>query len=383
VLAVSRRGLLVLTALQVAVFGGARPALGGMVILAHSKGGAATTYSHEGDVLRLDSADGTWLFDLRRQRFVVLYDAERAFFDVGKGMHAFRKPLRRLLREMPTPPPSPPSSFVAVHDKRTVGDFSCEAYDEFVDGRVVRELCVIPWGPAIGQAKDYAWITSSTTIMAGMLETSGLRYGNNGPLKAFVDPLHLPGLPVLREIIGVDHRRTEDWRIDRVERRTLPPSLFEVPAGYAELDEFLDTPAPPRSTEGAATERAFAPAHESASSGLRLTGIVVLALLFVCGIGILSHAALLYFASLFVIEGARFSSACFAVLILWTVTVPLELLHVWRPAEAALSLVAAFGSLKLAYRTSTARTFALLAVSAVITILIAVVLVALGFAGRR
>ena len=108
-----------------------------------------------------------------------------------------------------------------------------------------------------------------------------------------------------------------------------------------------------------------------------LSGSMLLVLLFVAALGLLAHAALIHLTAIVILEEPRFMSAVLTVFIVWCVTIPLELLRIWPPAAMGVRLLAGFGSLKISYAASNARTLVLFVASVVVALLVGL---GLGFA---
>jgi hypothetical protein len=337
--------------------------------------GRETTYYQKGDRLRVPDfanmgPDGALLFEAGTKRIVGVYDDAQAYFDFTAALRKVRPQLKRmraLAARMPAPPPPTiDTHFLPIKEKRTVAGLPCEMYDRFENGRVTLEACYVAPEIAPGLVENHRLMAKLSEVMAAAFL---MKLPPEKRQKATGDQVQ-PGLAIWGQTIGPDRKRGEVFQLKSFKTEELPGSIFSVPADYHEVDQPLD---PPR--DGAERQRALKLARSSPrgdsdlATGFRISALVVLLLVGVLAFGLLVQAFCLHLVAALVIPEARFINAIVATATLWALVLPLELLKVWPPVEIAVGALAAFAGIKVGYRVSTARSIALIVVSAIITIL--------------
>jgi hypothetical protein len=334
--------------------------------------GITRTYTHDGARVRLQNPEGSYpdsalVFDLQAKRAYIVYDDVKRYIDVYRRLRENRKrlaPLRKAAQRAVARAAAEKVRFEPMGEARTIGGFSCGMYRRLVDGRAVEEICAAPWGPTVAGPDDADWMR---TAMGQWMEVVF------GPisLPRAKDDERWPGFPISRRDVHEDGSVGAEARVVSIKLDPVPASLFTVPADYREVDHQLTGPGSSGMPRVAA-EPAPASTSESPRAGTSrrpasgLSLILVLGVLVVATIGLTIHAALLHLAAVMVLERPRFLSALVAAMIVWVMALPLKLLEVWLPLAAGVELLAAFGSLKIAYGASNRRTLALFVVSAII-----------------
>jgi hypothetical protein len=372
----------------------ARTAAAGVTLVFQSSDGTSSTWYGEGTRARLqswtgDDPDRGLIVDLATNDIIIVDDAAQAYFDFSHYLERARKklaPLRQeLRRRVRAEPAEAPTAYVDGHEKRTVRSFSCDVYAGFKDGRVVEEVCVVPWdSPAVGPKKDYAFMDLVFEVMRAQL------MGEHGRVRAPPTPEYaLPGLAVSRQVIKADRSRGESTEILSIKRGAVPAVLLSVPASYHE-DEGLPDRAPSRLPDrepsrlpDRAASRPSPPSAPSAASeggppggiGGGVWGVVVLLLLGMGMVILMIHAWVLHLAAKFLLDEPRYMDAFIATFVVWVLGIPLELFTPQLLAVPA-SLLASYGGLRLAYRASPGRTVALFLVSTFLWLVIAALFVA-------
>jgi hypothetical protein len=363
---------------------GARAAAAGVTLVLHTDDGTRATWYAEGSRVRVQNEDTAgrqlgYLIDLTGTDLAIIDDDGQAYFDLGKLLK--QKRIQAAQREMrkaaPATPPTAPVVYVLTRERRTIHGFTCDVYDGFRGGRVVEEICAVPWGaPQVGERKDYAFLDTAEEVMKARM------LGERVPARAAAPGrwTQTPGLAVWRQGINADRSRGKVHEVERLSREPVPAAILSVPAGYAQLeappDLDLDRPSlrlrKPNQPAALAQPVPLTPPAPLPPGAWRLTGIMLVMVLFIATLAFMSHAGLVHLAAMLVIDQPTYIEAVFAILIVWAVGVPLQLFEAWLPVAVPLELLATFGAIRISYRTSNGRALALMVVSFLLTLLIAV-----------
>jgi hypothetical protein len=366
-------------ACSIAALLAARAAIAGTKIVFQSGDGGRTTWFAESTRVRVqgldrDSEDLGFIVDLASRDLVFVDDADQSYFDAGTFFkHAGKKAAaaQRVMRERAREAESP-FAYVPSHEKRTIGAFSCDTYAGFRGGRLVEEVCTVPWNdPAVGAKKDYAFLETAFDVMWARI--TGTRKAPKSTPGLWTGT---PGLAVWRQAINEDHSRGAVTEIESLTRGAIPAAIFSVPVSYHESDGLPDRDRPNHRvfaapTGTAVSDVAMAASEVATRDGRRLTGIFLILMIGVGTIGLALHALLVHFAAIVVIEEPRYIDALVATLAVWVVGVPLSLIGAWLPVAVPVEMLATYAGLRMSYRASHARTVALLAVSTLVALLVA------------
>lgn len=356
-------GVIALTVFTVFTWGSASAAAGVTVVYRRGDGHTETWYG-DGTRFRVQfgGADIGLVVDGEPPRLFLVYDERKAFFDLSSALRKARRGVGQLPPELEErgPPPGP-HAYVPSRERRIVGGFQCEMYQRLEGGRVTDEACLVPWGPAVGQPQDYAFMITA----AGYLKKAFFGKARTGIPAAPRDG-DAPGFAVWQQEIRADRSRGELVEVESVRTGAIPPAVFALPAGAREVDGALEPSSAgrptPRSAEAPAAKRRRRPPAFVAL-------LVTFGALLVFG-----HAVLIDLAAGLVYPHTRFVNALFATLVVWVVGVPLAALELPIYVQAPADLLAAFGGLKLAYGATNARTTALLGANALVMLLAALLL---------
>jgi hypothetical protein len=335
----------------------ARSAAGSMTIVYRNNRGETVTFAHDGDRVRMTSGtdDGAaHIIDLKSKQHVVVYDNAKAYFDQNKAMAAVGAALERaglggkLRREIAKDGPR----YRPLGKTQTVNGFSCAMYERVVARRVEAEVCLAPWGEAIGAEEDFAWVDAT---MAQAVEVVSGHPAPRARDKA-------PGLRVWSSDVGDDGRR-EVTEVIKLSRDPLPAAMFQVPAGYKEISQPLtasERPPPPDSV--------MAPASSTSTSRGRISGVAMILVGLFLVVGVLIQAGMLHLAASLVLDRPLFGQALVAMVIIWLATLIGQ-----AALPTALAVVfdalAVLVGLKISYGASLARTLALFVVCSVLALL--------------
>jgi hypothetical protein len=330
-----------------------------MTIVYRNNRGETVIFAHDGDRVRLTSGtdDGAaHIIDLKSKQHVVVYDNAKAYFDQNKAMAAVGAALERaglggkLRREIAKDGPR----YRPLGKTRTVNGFSCAMYERVVARRVEAEVCLAPWGEAIGAEQDFAWVDAT---MAQAVEVISGHPAPRARDKA-------PGLKVWSSDLGDDGRR-EVTEVITLSRDPLPAAMFQVPADYKQISQPL-TPSerpPPH-------DSVMAPPSSTSTSTSRgrISGVAMILVGLFLVIGVLIQAGMLHLAASLVLDRPLFGQALVAMVIVWLATVIGQAVLPTALAVVFDALAVLVG-LKISYGASFARTLALFVVCSVLALL--------------
>jgi hypothetical protein len=335
----------------------ARSAAASMTIVYRDNRGETVTFAHDGDRVRLTigTDDGAaHIIDLKSKQHVVVYDNANAYFDQNKAMAAVGAALERaglggkLRRELAKDWPL----YRPLGKTRTVNGFSCAMYELVVARRVEAEVCLAPWGNAVGAEQDFAWLDAT---MAQAVEVIS---GHRAPRA----PGKTPGLRVWSSEVGDDGRR-EVTEVIKLSRDPLPAAMFQIPAGYEQISRPLTaSERPPRH------DSVMAPASSTSTSRGRISGVAMILLGLFLLVVVLIQAGMLHFAAGLVLDRPLFRQALVAMVIVWLATL---IGRAALPTALAVAVdgLAVLAGLKISYGASLARTIVLFVVSGMLALL--------------
>lgn len=236
----------------------------GVVWVTERQRGAETTtatVSLEGDNLRMESGRGeVMLYNAATKKMTLIRTAQQTYHElgpddmkrIGAQMDAARAQMQARMANMPPeqrkmveqmmaqqgrPAPGAPAvkepewTFQAAGQKKTINGFPCEVY-KVLEGAAQREEdCLSPWGKALVTREDLsALLRFAESITSMMGEMGGPMRGQVGAAMTRVGKF--PGFPVQRVLPGRDGGPAETETLKQLERKSLPASLFTVPAGF-------------------------------------------------------------------------------------------------------------------------------------------------------
>jgi hypothetical protein len=135
----------------------------------------------------------------------------------------------------------PPAQLTDAGRTEVVGGRTCHIWQRTRNGVVQSELCVVPAASLPGGAQLFQGLTSVSKFMdsLGKVMPRGMTQGDN----FWADLMHTNGFPVMtREVLG--GKATSETELTAIHQESLPPALFEVPAGYQEKSLNLGGGAP-------------------------------------------------------------------------------------------------------------------------------------------
>jgi hypothetical protein len=341
-------------------------------VVCQKANGRIATYYRDGERIRLENAErasgaSAVLIDAHAKRTFLIYDDDRAFFDLDRGLRKARRQVGRE-REAAARREATTSVYLPSHENRTIDDIPCVMYQRLDNGSVSEEICAASWGPKVGQPEDAGW---AEAISGRWLDDLVADRAATASAKS-----RPPGMPLWMSPINPDRTRGDEIEVKSLRFGALPASLFAVPAGYTELDHPL---AARQERPPVRAEVAPAPAPTSATPAapprVGLSGLVVILVLGLAMVGLFINALFLHVAATFVLEEPRFINAIVALLLAWIASVPLALLRVWWPIDLVVGLLANYGGLRLAYGASRGRTIGLMFVSMLVMVAFALVVV--------
>jgi Domain of unknown function (DUF4412) len=170
------------------------------------------------------------IYDGPAKKAYLVMDAQKQaiLFDLNKTGESMKSMGSRGHPTMPggaTPPAKPPPKVTKTGKTDKVAGYECELWD-ITDETSKATLCIAEEGiswfsiPMVGAPAEYAW-------MAELMD------GKHFPLRA-----------VAFDKAGVETGRIE---VTKIEKKTEPDAMFEVPAGYAikTLEQMFQMPTPP------------------------------------------------------------------------------------------------------------------------------------------
>jgi hypothetical protein len=239
----------------------------GLVLKASGREGQPTQLELEGKRLRTESAgeaERIMLFDGEAQRMILLDPVRKTSRTMDEatarqtgdrlGQQLAKLPpeaRRRLQAAAGQGTPAGASSrhrwsLEAAGGSTTVAGRPCRFYRLVRDGKVDEagrhhdELCLIPWGGDLRREDFASWTALGTffeRLTAAM--TSGLGGGAapGHPGERFFGAWFqdAPGFPGQTVEVDASGKRTVDWELTSIERRSLPADRFAVPGGYREV----------------------------------------------------------------------------------------------------------------------------------------------------
>ncbi len=171
------------------------------------------------------------IFDGPAKKAYVVMDAkkEAILIDLnktGEHMKTIAPPSRPSMPGKPAAPAKPPPKITKTGKTDKVAGYECELWD-ITDESSKGQMCIAEEGiswfsiPMSGAPAEYAWMAELTD-------------GKHFPLR----------------FIGYDKAGTETGRIEvtKIDKKSEPDALFEVPAGYTvrTLEQMFQPPVPPK-----------------------------------------------------------------------------------------------------------------------------------------
>jgi hypothetical protein len=364
----------------VAVVVAGRPAAAAMTLVYRYTGGNADgktyTFYQDGDRVRVPNPSGdddgeARLMDLSTSLNVLVYDDAKAYFDLNKGMAPLRAAVEHERKAHPRwwkKRAAGNASYRALGETRTVGGHSCAMYERALGGHT-DQVCFAPFGGAIGEIgtkDDFAWLDA---FMARALADIVGEKTRAALVRTRTEP---PGFVLWESSIEDDGSKTVA-EVVKLSRDPLPPALFEIPADYKEFSRRLTASEhQPIATPPLDAANVRSPAR---SSGLHLTGGVMVLLAVVLLFVLFFNALILHLAANIVLDHPRFTQALVAAVINAGAAIAFEVIPLPAPLTLGFGAFGIFAGLKISYGASTGRTIGLFLVAMLITL-------TMGFLGR-
>jgi hypothetical protein len=240
---------------------GAGPASAGVVIIMEQTGGLEGGGTRqqpvfvEPDRLKLPQGNGGVIYRADQDK-AYNYDDERKTYtemsreSLGQMRQQMDAALAQVRQQMANMPPdqrkmveemlakqggalgqpgvAPTVTFERSGGKQTVGKWSCEGYARLENGRKTQDMCIARIAD-VGLTRDDL---KAFTSMSAMLKTGlGRDQGTAMDFDAMSKAIGFEGVPV-RTVVYLPNGRQHESTMKSVERKSLPPATFELPAGY-------------------------------------------------------------------------------------------------------------------------------------------------------
>jgi hypothetical protein len=129
----------------------------------------------------------------------------------------------------------PPAPVNVTYEKaggaQTVGKWRCEGYARLENGRKVDDLCIAKLTDLGMTREDLKAFAGLTSMLRDLNAPAGLGLDFEGMMKA----IGFEGAPVRSVHYMPDGRQVEST-VKSVERKSLPPTTFNLPTGYAKQE---------------------------------------------------------------------------------------------------------------------------------------------------
>ena len=144
-----------------------------MTIALRDQAGQTRTFYQDGSRIRIANPSGiddgeARIVDLKTTEHVIVYDDAKAYYDYNKTLAKLReavgadrktqRPSERDLRRQ--------SAIRPLGEVRRLNGLACAMYERTVDGKADGQLCVAPWGGAVGAREDFVWFDAFMDRMA-------------------------------------------------------------------------------------------------------------------------------------------------------------------------------------------------------------------------
>jgi hypothetical protein len=242
---------------------GAGPASAGVVITMENSGGpegAAARQNQmfvESDRLKMPQQKGGLIYRADQEK-AYNYDDERKTYteitrdSLGQMRQQMDAALAQVRQQMANMPPdqrkmveemlakqgagtqqaAPTVTFEKSGGKQTVGKWSCEGYARLENGRKVQDLCIARMAD-VGLTRDD--LKAFTSMSAMMKSGLGRDQGATMDFDAMSKAIGFDGVPV-RTVLYLPNGQQHETTLKAVERKSLPPATFELPAGYTKQE---------------------------------------------------------------------------------------------------------------------------------------------------
>lgn len=232
------------------------PARAGLTLTFQGRG-ATTTLRLEGEKVRVDEGEESFVFDGAARKLVTLSTGDHSYAVLTEGdLRAQGRRIRAelLARQGELVPeqraqleqltragraeaaPAPARAYLPTGRMERVAGLACEVHRHEHQGRTVEELCLAPWGPEAVRREDLAALERLSAFLGVLLEEIGPRAA--GTLRTSRSNLvAMPGFAVRSAEIRADGKAVEEEVLVRLERGPLPASTFAVPDGYRRIGD--------------------------------------------------------------------------------------------------------------------------------------------------